>query len=390
MFKYILKKIIWFIPTLVLVSLCTFYLLSILPGDAATQMAQTHKNGQLQSAENFKAQKLYWQKKLGLNAPLFYFTVCKLSEPDSLFLIFDKKEFELLKSEINLQHKNSIKSVIPKLIFNGRNNQYHAWLFGNSFKKGLLQGNFGISYQKNEPVLNIILNKLNWSLLFSFLAIILAYVISIPISINNIINATKKSNKLINFIFYVLYALPEFFVGVVLLLLFSNSDMLYILPSSGIKPIDGYSSNLFLIKLKETLPYLILPLICYTYSSLAFITKLTTTNLTEQLQFNYINTARAKGLSNKSIVIKHALKNSIFPLITVFTSVFANVIGSSIIIESVFTIPGIGLETITAIQNHDYPIVIGVILFSAILTLLSYLIADILYALFDPRIKLKN
>jgi peptide/nickel transport system permease protein len=183
--------------------------------------------------------------------------------------------------------------------------------------------------------------------------------------------------------------MPSFFVGVLLLMLFANPDVLSIFPPSGVKPIEGYNDNAWLIeKIIVSIPYIILPLICYTYSSLAFIAKLTATSIQEQLQLDYIKTAQAKGLSTKAIVWKHALKNSALPLITVFSALFPSIVGGSVIIESIFTIPGMGLETVKAIISQDYPVVIAIITLSSVLTIFSYLLADILYAWVDPRIRI--
>ena len=173
-------------------------------------------------------------------------------------------------------------------------------------------------------------------------------------------------------------------------MLFANPDVISIFPPSGIKPIEGYADGASIFsKFIDSFPYMILPLICYTYSSLAFISKLTATSIHEQLGLDYIKTARAKGLSEKKIIYKHALKNSALPLITVFSSVFPSIVGGSVIIESIFTIPGMGLETLKAIISQDYPIVIAVITLSSVLTIFSYLLADILYAWVDPRIRNK-
>jgi peptide/nickel transport system permease protein len=194
--------------------------------------------------------------------------------------------------------------------------------------------------------------------------------------------------KMSQFILFLLYSIPSFFMGVLLLMLFANPDVLSVFPPSGIKPIQGYDDNASIFsKFVDSLPYLILPLICYTYASLAFISRLTATSVQEQLKLDYIKTARAKGLSEKNVLWKHALKNSALPLITVFSSVFPGVIGGSVIIESIFTIPGMGLETVNAIISKDYPIVIAVITLSSMLTIFCYLLADILYAWADPRVR---
>jgi peptide/nickel transport system permease protein len=174
-------------------------------------------------------------------------------------------------------------------------------------------------------------------------------------------------------------------------MLFANPDVLSIFPPSGVKPITGYDEDASIFnKLTDSFPYMILPLICYTYSSLAFISRLTETSVSEQLQLDYIKTARAKGLTEKAVVWKHALKNSALPLITVFSAVFPGIVGGSVIIESVFSIPGIGLETLRAIIAQDYPVVIAVVTITSLLTIFSYLLADLLYAWVDPRIRLKK
>lgn len=254
----------------------------------------------------------------------------------------------------------------------------------------MIRGNFGISYRHKQPVLAVISDKIIWSLFFSVLSIIIAYLVSIPIGIRLAQKPHVFISRLTQAGLFLLYSTPVFFGGVLLLMLFANPDVLSIFPPSGIKPIGGYGDDAGLFeKLFDSLPYIVLPLICYTYSSLAYMSRLTQTSLMEQLPLDYIKTARAKGLSEHAVIRNHALKNSLLPLITVFSTVFPSIIGGSAIIESIFTIPGMGLETVNAIISKDYPVVIAIITLSCLLTMLSYLIADILYAWADPRIRHK-
>ncbi len=388
MWQYALKRILWFIPTLFAVTLIGFILLANAPGDAVdTLVMSSNSGGSVKTSQDIEQQKTYWRKQLGLDLPVFYFSICRLSEPDTLYKIHDRNLLENTKEQI---HKTGgYKNFIPKIVWYGKNNQYHRWLFGGFNSKGIIRGDFGISISRKEPVINIIKDKLIWSLFFSILSIILAYIISIPIGVKIALEPDSKFSKRSQFILFLMYSMPSFFVGVLLLMLLANPDVISIFPPSGIKPIGGYNDNASLIeKFLVSVPYMILPLICYTYSSLAFISKLTTTSLQEQLQLDYIKTAKAKGLNAKQIIWNHALKNSALPLITVFSSVFPAIIGGSVIIESIFTIPGMGLETIRAIIAQDYPIVITIITLSSILTIFSYLLADILYAIVDPRIRI--
>lgn len=390
MWLYVLKRILWFIPTLFAVTLIGFILLANAPGDAADSLVMSsNSGGSLKTTQELEQQKNYWRKQLGLDLPVFYFSVCRLSEPDTLYKI--QNEALLKKTKQHIQLTEGYKNYLPKIVWYGTANQYHRWLFGGYHSKGIICGDFGMSISKKEPVIVIIKDKLIWSLFFSILSIILAYAISIPIGIKMANKPESRFSKISEFMLFLMYSMPSFFVGVLLLMVFANPDVLSIFPPSGIKPIEGYSNeNSILSKFHESFPYIILPLICYTYSSLAFISKLTATSITEQLQLDYIKTAKAKGLSNRMILWKHTLKNSALPLITIFTSVFPSIIGGSIIIESIFTIPGMGLETVRAIIAQDYPIVIAIITLSSILTIFSYLLADILYAWIDPRIRIQK
>lgn len=381
MLSYVLKRILWFVPTLFAVTLIGFILLANAPGDPVNILSNGAK-----ASGNIEEQKTFWRKKLALDLPMFYFSVTTLSEPDTLYKVYDETKLKTIKED--LKEHGGYKNYLPKIIWYGYHNQYHQWLFGGANSKGIIRGDFGISFIKKEPVISIIKDKLIWSVFFSVVSIFLAYVISIPIGIKLAEKPSSKLSKITQLTLFLIYSMPSFFVGVLLLMLFANPDVLSIFPPSGIKPIEGYDDNASLLsKFIDSFPYMVLPLICYTYSSLAFISKLTTTSINEQLSLDYIKTARAKGLSENKIIWKHALKNSALPLITVFSSVFPSIIGGSVIIESIFTIPGMGLETVKAIVSQDYPIVIAVITLSSVLTIFSYLLADILYAWVDPRIR---
>ena len=383
MLSYVLKRILWFVPTLFAVTIIGFILLANAPGDPVNLLSNGAK-----ASGNIEEQKTFWRKKLGLDLPLFYFSITTLSEPDTLYKVYDEQQLKIIKED--LKENGGYKNYIPKIIWYGYHNQYHQWLFGGANSKGIIRGDFGISYIKKEPVISIIKDKLIWSVFFSVVSIILAYMISIPIGIKLAEKPNSKSSKITQVTLFLLYSMPSFFVGILLLILFANPDVISIFPPSGIKPIEGYDDNASLLsKFVDSFPYMILPLICYTYSSLAFISKLTATSIHEQLGLDYIKTARAKGLSEKKIIYKHALKNSALPLITVFSSVFPSIVGGSVIIESIFTSPGMGLETVKAIISQDYPIVIAVITLSSLITIFSYLLADILYAWVDPRIRNK-
>ncbi|HET6226303.1 MAG TPA: ABC transporter permease [Bacteroidia bacterium] len=282
------------------------------------------------------------------------------------------------------------KNYVPKLNFYA-NNQYHRWLFGDGeFSKGLIKGDFGISYTSKEPVSNIILSKLGWTVFFSLLSVILAYFVSIPLGVRAAVNRGSHSEKISSLILFLLYSMPAFWLATLLLITFANPDVLHWFPASGVKPVTGYEEGAgFWNKVKASLPYIVLPAICYTYSSFAFLSRTIRVSMLEVLTQDYIRTAKAKGLSDKQIIWKHAFRNALFPIITMFGTVLPSVIGGSVILETIFTIPGMGSEAIEAIHNNDYPMIIAILTITSILTLIGFLIADILYAIVDPRISYK-
>lgn len=304
-----------------------------------------------------------------------------------------QQQFEIVRENYQqiLATATSWKNYIPKLTIYPYN-QYHRWLFGDGgeFSKGILRGDFGTSYTTKEPIANVILSKLGWTLFFSLLSVILAYFVSIPIGVRAAVKRGSRSDKISSLILFVLYSMPAFWLATLLLITFANPDVLHWFPASGVKPVTGYEEGAsFWSKVKASAPYVILPAICYTYSSFAYLSRTIRVSMLEVLTQDYIRTARAKGLGDKQIIWKHAFRNALFPIITMFGSVFPAVIGGSVILETIFTIPGMGSETINAIHNNNYPMIIAILTLTCILTLIGFLISDILYALVDPRISYK-
>jgi peptide/nickel transport system permease protein len=288
-------------------------------------------------------------------------------------------------------HSTPWKNYVPKVSFHPHN-QYHRWLFGDGgkFSKGLLRGDFGTSYVTKQPISDVIFSKIGWTLLFSCLSVVLAYFISIPIGVNAAAKKGSRSDKISSILLFILYSIPSFWLATLLLMTFANPDVLHWFPASGVKPVMGYAPGAgFWDKVKASVPFIILPAICYTYSSFAFLSRTMRVSMLEALSQDYIRTARAKGLTNNQVNWKHAFRNALFPIITVFGSVFPAVISGSVILESIFTIPGMGSEMINAIQDNNYPMIVAVLTITSALTLIGFLISDILYAVVDPRISYK-
>lgn len=291
------------------------------------------------------------------------------------------------------------KNYFPTINFY-KNNQYHRWFFGDgnwltgansTYSKGIIRGDFGTSYVSRQAVSTIIYSKIGWSLFFTLVSVILAYLISLPIGIRAAVKKDSKFDRISTMLLFILYSMPGFFMATLLLMTFANPDMLHLFPASGVKPAIGYPDGASLLeKIKLSLPYLILPTISYTYSSFAFLSRTMRVSMLEIIGQDYIRTAKAKGLSANKVIYKHALRNALLPIITVFANIFPLAIGGSVVLETIFTIPGMGFEVFQAIQTQDYPMMIAVFTITGFLTLFGYLISDILYALADPRISFQK
>ncbi len=287
------------------------------------------------------------------------------------------------------------RNYIPAVEFHPVN-QYHRWVFGDGNwltgngavnSSGIIRGDFGLSYLNRQPVSQVIGEKVGWSLFFALASVFMAYLLSIPLGVWAGAKKDSVFDRVSSIVLFLLYSLPVFWVATLLLMTFANPDVLHFFPASGIKPVTGYPDNASIFdKMQLSLPYVILPMICYTYWLLAILSRTLRVSVLENMSQDYIRTAKAKGLPFRLVVFRHALRNSLLPLITIFGGVFPLAISGSVILETIFTIPGMGFETIHSIQNQNYPMIVAIFTITGVLTMTGYLVADILYAIADPRI----
>lgn len=275
-------------------------------------------------------------------------------------------------------NKTIYKKYMPVIHFYGMDNQYHNWIF-NFFK-----GDFGISYQDKRPVKSVIWDAIGWTMLISVLSMLIAYLIAIPLGVHSAVYKDTAIDRTISTILFMLYSLPNFWIATMLIMFLGGGDYLDWFPSFGL---SSLSSDVgFFSRFTDISYHLVLPLACWTYTSFAFLSRQMRGGMLTVIRQDYIRTARAKGLEQKQIIWKHAFRNSLIPIITLFANVFPAAIGGSFILENIFSIPGMGKISLEAIYARNYPIIFTVLMFSAILTLIGYLVSDILYAIADPRI----
>jgi microcin C transport system permease protein len=242
---------------------------------------------------------------------------------------------------------------------------------------------FGESLFEYRPVMEMIWERLAIALLFGIPSTIIAYLISILLGVLKAIYSDTWFDRFSTIITFGAYSIPPMVVAIVLIVIFSVR--LDLLPVIGLHA-DDFEDFDTMTYLWDLLQHLVLPLTCYVVGQFAFLTELKKKSMLEELKKDYIRTARAKGVSEPLVYFKHAFRNALIPIVTSLRNVLLLFLGSSFIIELIFTIPGLGYLGYTALLNRDYPVIMANLTITAVLGMLSMLLADILYTLVDPRI----
>lgn len=258
--------------------------------------------------------------------------------------------------------------------------QYALWL------GRLVRLDFGTSYKDMRPVRDKILEALPVTLELNVLSILLMYLISIPIGVYSATRRGSPLDHVLTVVLFVLYSLPGFFAAMLLMLLFCGGKYWNWFPAFGLHSLEAENWSGFRYAM-DHLWHLALPVLCLTYGGLAGLSRFARAGMIETIRQDYVRTARAYGFSENTVVYRYAMRNSLIPIITLAGTLLPALIGGSIIIEQIFSIPGMGRLTFQAILSRDYPVVMGTLTMSAWLTLLGLVLTDVLYALVDPRIK---
>lgn len=476
---YLLKRILLFLPTLIVVSLVAFGLSKVAPGDPVACLGGAPPPGDNFKSDMQRAEKVYKEtaQQLGLDKPAFYFGITSKAYPDTFYRILRQekkatldrlvgqygnwqatetyfKALENLESatydvpdslksnalikvrttvrdlyKIDNDEKVSLylsriedaifakqlkneqeianplalflgKSVheliekyqkikdnapthllyIPAFHWYGFDNQYHNWL------SKFLTGDFGISCIDRRPVADKLMDALFWTLILNSLAIFFAYLIAMPLGVFSAVKKDSRFDRLNSLVLFMLFSLPTFWVATMLVVFFTVPDYgMNIFLSIGLGNISSNAG--FWERCTTVAGHLILPVFCLTYRSFAILSRQMRGGMLEVLQQDFIRTAKAKGLDSKTVIWKHAFRNALFPIITIFAAVFPAAIAGSVVIEIIFAIPGMGSLIFEAILARDWTVVYAVLMLGSILTMVGLLVSDVLYAVVDPRVK---
>jgi peptide/nickel transport system permease protein len=257
--------------------------------------------------------------------------------------------------------------------------QYVRWL------ARLVTLDFGRSYKDQRPVRDKVLEVLPVTLQLNILSLLLVYLLSVPIGVYSATHQYSWPDRVVTLVLFILYSLPSFWVAMLLMLFLGGGRFLNWFPVYGISS-DQAGQWPWYAWLVDRLWHLALPVFCLTYGGLAGLSRFARSGMIDVIRQDYIRTARAYGFSEKVVVFKYAMRNSLIPILTLLGALLPSLIGGSVIIESIFSIPGMGRLGFEAILSRDYPLIMGILSISAFLTLMSLIISDVMYAITDPRI----
>jgi peptide/nickel transport system permease protein len=322
MFSYLARRLLLAALMLVLVTLCIYALVRSMPGDPAAAAIGDDPSIRLSDEQWEAVRKLY-----GLDKPWYQ--------------------------------------------------AYFVWI-GN-----VLRGDLGHSLSQRQSVTSVIGERIGPTLLLSVSSLVLVYGLSIPLGLWTASRSGRTEERLATGALYALYSLPVFVAGLFLQLLFAVK--LGWLPLVGMTS-ENYDQLSLWGKTWDIFRHALLPVACYTYGGLAYLTRFIHANLQDVLRQDYIRTARAKGVPPRRVLTQHAFRNTLIPLVTLLGISLPGLLSGSVLVEQIFNWPGMGRLFFEAIRARDYEVIMGLALVFSVLTLAGQLLADLLYAWVDPRV----
>jgi len=247
------------------------------------------------------------------------------------------------------------------------------------------RGDLGVSFSSDHrPVADKIMERFPITILINFLSLLIIIAVAIPIGALSAVHQDSLFDKIAGVFVFIGFAIPTFWLALLLMIFFGIN--LGWLPISGLRSLN-YEYLTPWAQIVDLAKHLILPVFISSFGGLAGLSRYMRANMLEVIRQDYIMTARAKGLSERDVIYKHALRNALLPAITILGLSIPGLIGGSVIFETIFAIPGMGQLFYMAVMARDYPTIMGILLIGAILTLVGNLIADVSYAVADPRIR---
>lgn len=333
---YLIKRLLLMVPTFIGITLIGFFIMRLAPGDPAELRAagglgaaagggiSVEKRG---SVDEAIAQ---WRAQYGLDKPLHV--------------------------------------------------QYLVWL------KNTATLSFGESFKDNQSVWSKIAERLPVTVKLNFWSIVVVYLVAIPLGVYSATHPNSVGDQVTTLAAFILFAVPLVWAATMAIVFICGGDFYYLFPPGGLESIDFSDNWPIWRKLQDRAWHIFLPVVLLSYDGFAGLSRYMRASMLEVLAQDYVQVARAKGLSENRVIFKHVLRNSLIPQVTILASILPGLIGGSVIIETIFSIPGLGQLGFESVLARDYPTVLALFTVSALLTLIGILISDLLLAAVDPRI----
>jgi len=362
MLLYIIKRIFLIIPTLIGITFITFFIMKLAPGDPTMLKLMFASTGLDPDAlaAHLKSQEPAIQLPQG-------------------YVDFSFKVSKTIHGEGEVKKQPTYKGfkwVGENTVF------YIKWV------KNIARFDFGRSFKDRQSVTKKIFKALPITLTINILAILAIYTISIPLGIWSALKKGALIDQVVMVELFILYSLPTFWVATMLLMYLAGGDYLDLFPLTGFKS-EYFNQLSFFAKFLDISWHLVLPVFASTIGGFAFLTRFSRSNFLDVIGQDYVRTARAKGLPERKVLYKHALRNALIPFVTLMGTLLPALLGGSVIIEQIFNIPGMGMLSFEAVLGRDHNLIMGVATVGAFLTLVSLLISDLMYVVIDPRIRLE-
>jgi peptide/nickel transport system permease protein len=424
--RYTLQRLLLAIPTLLGITLISFAVMRLAPGDPVDLFLGGAAGGQGLSTErgvDIEETRRQLRHQLGLDRPLYmqYFhwlgklllQAPALDGYDRAALLADKtldvldapqrQTLRALPSDNQrrqfLEHLQRLyPAEAPFFIesafwrgkgFNLEKNYHYTGAGLELFVAGgrrWVTLDFGRSFKDQQPVIGRILERLPITIEISAISLFLAYLIGVPLGVLLAAKQNSRADRILTTGTFALWSLPSFWLGMLLIVFFCNREFLYWFPAAGIQSLQASADWGLWRLLKDHLHHLFLPVLTSTYTGFAGISRYMRTSMLENIRLDYVRTARAKGLREKTVILRHVLRNSLIPLVTLLAGLLPGLIAGSVFVETIFTIPGMGFLGFQSVIVRDYPVVMAIFTIGAALSLAGVLCADILLKAVDPRI----
>lgn len=343
MAAYILRRILLMAPTLFGIMLITFIITQFVPGGPVERMI-AEIEGASKAGEISQVTSTLYQGREGL----------------------DEQRMEEIKTLYGFDQPPAIRFA--------------------KMMKNYLFFDFGRSYYHHQSVAGLVISKLPVSMSLGLWTFIIVYGVCIPLGIKKAVKDGSRFDAISSTAILVGYAIPGFVLAIILIVLFGGGSFWNIFPLRGIVS-DDWGQLSLIGKILDYLWHMILPITCSAVGSLAVMTMLTKNSFLEEIRKQYVLTARAKGLSQNRVLYHHVFRNAVIPIITGFPGSFITAFFTgSLLIETIFSLDGMGLLAYESIINRDYPVVLGTLYFFSIIGLISRLLSDLSYVVVDPRI----